>query len=69
MFYATEENVLDFLMDRAVQTEATSTDADKTEEETATASEDSTAEDATAASEDSTAEAAEADTTAGTEAE
>lgn len=69
MFFATEENVLDFLMDRAVQTEATSTDADKTEEETATASEDSTAEDAAAASEDSNDEAAEADTTAGTEAE
>ena len=69
IFFATEENVLDFLMDRAVQTEATSTDADKTEEETAAASEDSTAEDATAASEDSNDEAAEADTTAGTEAE
>ena len=80
MFFATEENVLDFLMDRAVQTEATATDAENTDEETeaasegstaetTVASEDSTAETTEAASEDSTDEAAAADTTSSSEAE
>lgn len=45
MFYATEENVLDFLMKRAVETTATSTDADgETTTEESTSEADTTAE-------------------------
>ena len=45
MFYATEENVLDFLMKRAVETTATSTDADgETTTDESTSESDTTAE-------------------------